>query len=236
MGNSTLECTHVRVIITTRGIGGVAVFSKDAKKNPDKYLRVLICQAESRKEALELEALFVTQELVDDPMCYNLKTGGIGGSQKGRTHKPHSEETKKKMSAAKLNMSEESRAKMSASSKGKSHSDETKAKMSAAKKGKTHSEESKAKMSAAKKGKTHSAESKANMSAAMKGNQHSLGRTYSAETKAKLSAANKGKTRSEETKAKISAAHMRNVQCPHCEKAGGARVMHRWHFDNCKSR
>jgi hypothetical protein len=78
MGNSTLEFILVRVIITTRGIGGVAVFSKDAKKNPDKYLRVLICQAESRKEVLELEALFVTQELVDDPMCYNLKTGGVG--------------------------------------------------------------------------------------------------------------------------------------------------------------
>jgi hypothetical protein len=74
--------------------GSVAVFSKDAKKNPDKYLRVLICQAESRKEVLELEALFVTQELVDDPMCYNLKTGGIGGTI-------HCAETKKKMSAAK---------------------------------------------------------------------------------------------------------------------------------------
>jgi hypothetical protein len=58
---------------------GSGCFRQDAKKNPDKYLRVLICQAESRKEALELEALFVTQELVDDPMCYNLKTGGLGG-------------------------------------------------------------------------------------------------------------------------------------------------------------
>jgi hypothetical protein len=77
MGNSTLEFILVRVIITTRGIGG-GCFRHDAKKNPDKYLRVLICQAESRKEVLELEALFVTQELVDDPMCYNLKTGGIG--------------------------------------------------------------------------------------------------------------------------------------------------------------
>jgi hypothetical protein len=57
---------------------GSGCFRHDAKKNPDKYLRVLICQAESRKEALELEALFVTQELVDDPMCYNLKTGGMG--------------------------------------------------------------------------------------------------------------------------------------------------------------
>jgi hypothetical protein len=98
MGNSTLEFILVRVIITTRGIG-VRLFSdNDAKKNPDKYLRVLICQAESRKEVLELEALFVTQELVDDPMCYNLKTGGIGGSQKGLIF---SEESRAKLSAAK---------------------------------------------------------------------------------------------------------------------------------------
>ena len=57
---------------------GSGCFSKDAKRNPDKYLRVLITQAESRKELVALEVLFVTQELVDDPMCYNLKVGGIG--------------------------------------------------------------------------------------------------------------------------------------------------------------
>jgi hypothetical protein len=36
---------------------GSGSFRQDAKKNPDKYLRVLICEAESRKEVLELEAL-----------------------------------------------------------------------------------------------------------------------------------------------------------------------------------
>jgi hypothetical protein len=129
---------------------GSGCFRHDAKKNPDKYLRVLICQAESRKEALELEALFVTQELVDDPMCYNLKTGGIGGGQKGRTH---SEETKAKMSATQKGriFSEEHKVKMSAAAKGKTLSEETKAKMSAVRKGRTFSEEARAKMSAASK-------------------------------------------------------------------------------------
>jgi hypothetical protein len=146
---------------------GSGCFSKDAKKNPDKYLRVLICQAESRKEVMELEALFVTQELVDDPMCYNLKPGGIGGSHANR-------------------------------------SAETRAKIGTAQKGKTLSEETKAKISATKKG-----------------NQNMLGMPHSEETKAKISAAQKARPK---------------VECPHCEKAGGARVMHRWHFDNCKSR
>jgi hypothetical protein len=149
---------------------GSGCFSKDAKKNPDKYLRVLICQAESRKEVLELEALFVTQELVDDPMCYNLKTGGIGGSHANRSAK----ETQKS----------ENR--------------------STAQKGKTLSEETKAKISAAKKG-----------------NQNMLGMPHSEELKLKYLLHKKPDLKS-------------NVHI--VEKAGGARVMHRWHFDNCKSR
>jgi hypothetical protein len=61
-------------------------------------------------------------QMVNDKKCYNLKTGGMGGS--GLRH------------------SEESKAKMSASGKGKqswlgkSHSEESKAKMSASAKGK----------------------------------------------------------------------------------------------------
>jgi hypothetical protein len=171
---------------------GSGCFSKDAKKNPDKYLRVLICQAESRKEVLELEALFVTQELVDDPMCYNLKTGGMGGSQKGRTH---SEETKAKMSAVK---------------KGRTHSTEAKAKISATQKGKTHSEETKAKMSATQKGRTLSEEHKVKLSASHKG------KTLSEEHKAKIGAAKKGMPHSEETKAKMSAAR----KAYHAKKRG----------------
>jgi hypothetical protein len=176
MGNSTLEFILVRVIITTRGIGVQVVFDTMLKKNPDKYLRVLICQAESRKEALELEALFVTQELVDDPMCYNLKTGGLGGS-----HAKRSAETKAKISAARkgTTQSYEQKAKLSARMKGnqygrgKLHSDESKAKMSAFRKGRTLSEETKAKLSAANKGRTFSDESKAKMSAAQKGKPQS---------------------------------------------------------------
>jgi hypothetical protein len=87
---------------------GSGCFSKDAKKNPDKYLRVLITQAESREELVALEVLFVTQELVDDPMCYNLKLGGIGagiGNTNGRGGKgtkkpPRTAEQKANASAA----------------------------------------------------------------------------------------------------------------------------------------
>ena len=61
-----------------------------------------------------------------------------------------SEETKRKMSIAKKNMSEETKRKIAEGNKGKILSEETKRKMSIAKK--NMSEETKRKMSIAKKG------------------------------------------------------------------------------------
>jgi hypothetical protein len=67
-------------------------------------------------------------------------------------------------------LTQESRAKISAALKGRTLSDETRAKMSAARKGRTHfQDEAKAKIGAAHKGKVYSAETRAKMSAANKG-------------------------------------------------------------------
>ena len=55
-----------------------------------------------------------------------------------------------------------------------------------------------------------------------------------------------GKKHTEESKEKMSKAKAKEknpffgkkhkvVKCSHCEKEGGANVMGRWHFDNCKS-
>jgi hypothetical protein len=65
-------------------------------------------------------------------------------------------------------VSEETRAKISAKSKGKKVSEETRAKLSAAATGKTHSEDTRAKLSACAKGRTFSAEHRAKLSAAAK--------------------------------------------------------------------
>lgn len=96
-------------------------------------------------------------------------------------------------------VSEETRAKISAATKGNSWN-----------KGKKFSEEHKAKISATKKGKSPwnkgkqwSEEIKAKLSAAHKGKKRG---PFSAETRAKMSAAHKGMHFSTETKAKISAA------------------------------
>lgn len=57
----------------------------------------------------------------------------------------------------------------------------------------------------------------------------------SAESKARTSLANKGKLkgRTAPNKGKI-AGPQAIVMCPHCDKAGGERLMKRWHFNNCK--
>ncbi len=72
-----------------------------------------------------------------------------------------------------------------------------------------------------------------------------IGSSLQTSDKAKLQReamfANKiGKPRSDETKAKLRNALIgkpspkSKVTCPHCNKVGGANVMQRWHFDNCK--
>jgi len=74
-------------------------------------------------------------------------------------------------------------------------SPETRAKMSAAQRGKKLSAERRAKMAAAGIGKKHSAETRAKMSAAAMGNKRALGHVQTAEHRAKLDAAREARRR-----------------------------------------
>jgi len=119
--------------------------------------------------------------------------------------KPHSSETRAKISAAKRNPNLETRARISeANRKREPPSLETRAKMSAAKR--NPPPEVRAKMSAARQGRKDTTETRAKKSASHKGSK------ASPETRAKMSARLRGNTRCEghkhtpETRAKISAA------------------------------
>lgn len=95
----------------------------------------------------------------------------VAGSHLGRKA---SEETKRKMSQAKLGkkhgpMSDEQKAALSAALKGRKLPEETRMKMSASRTGRKFSEESKAKISAASKGRPKSEAHRAALSAAMIG-------------------------------------------------------------------
>ena len=95
-------------------------------------------------------------------------------------------------------VSNETKAKMSESRKGKTNSEETRSKISAATKGKIVSEETRVKISEANKGRSPSDKARTNQSIAQQG------RIVSEETRAKISKALKGKPLTEERKAKIS--------------------------------
>jgi hypothetical protein len=108
--------------------------------------------------------------------------------------------------------------------KGISRSEETRTKIRAARSKQVITEETKALWSKNRKGIPKSEEHKQKLSDANKG-KHSMKRTDE-QRKAHslaLKGINKGKVH-------------RIIKCPHCEKEGGAPVMKRHHFDNCKFR
>ena len=81
-------------------------------------------------------------------------------------------------------------------------------------------------------GKTRSAKVRAAISRGMQGGERSL------ERRRKISQTLAGNRLSDVCKERISQALKGRpkplVQCPHCEKVGGASSMSRWHFDNCR--
>lgn len=128
----------------------------------DGFTHEFIAEGLTKEEACQMEQdLIKKYKTTDDRYGYNLSTGGESG-------------------AAGVVVSAETRAKRSASSKGRKVSEETRKKLSQAAKGRTFSLETLAKMSAAKKGKP-----------------------LSKEHAKKIGDANRGKSMSEESKAKI---------------------------------
>ena len=125
--------------------------------------------------------------LIDENGC----DGGVFGSK-------HSEESKMKMSIAKLNMSDETKIKMSKCKIGKIHNKESKMKMSIAKL--KMSDKTKMKMSIAKLNMSYETK--------MKMSKSQIGRKHSDETKMKMSKSQMGRKLSEETKMKMSKSQM----------------------------
>lgn len=119
----------------------------------------------------------------------------VDNSFKGRHH---SDKTKKMISEAKSNPSEETRKKMSDAKKGKSLSEEHKKNISKAGIGRKATEETRKKMSVANS--NPSPETRKKMSIA------NTGRKHSPETRMKISIANTGQKRSAETRKKMSIA------------------------------
>ena len=66
------------------------------------FKKEILCYFDSLEEAYEEEAFLITEKEVKDDNFYNLRAGGIGGGyfKTRRERKPHSKETRSKMSKA----------------------------------------------------------------------------------------------------------------------------------------
>jgi len=183
-----------------KGIGN-RIYSTHKRIKPPKdksriiFLKQNLTEEEAFKHEIYMIAVFGRKDL-GTGILGNRTNGGEGAS--GWVP---SEETRRKMSESSKNPSEETRRKISEAHKGKIHTEEHKKKLSEAKKGKILTGEHKKKLSEAKKGennhnygKTASEETRRKISEAKKGeNHHMYGKTHSEETRKKLSEAKKGR-------------------------------------------
>lgn len=168
---------------------GSALQQAIKKYGVDNFERIILEYANSPEELNALEERYVDVTIVENDLYYNLKTGGM-------QHIIFSEETRKKISEACRNISEETRQRMSESHLGqipwclgKHHSEETKQKLRAINSGKTVSQETRCKISIATRGEKNPFYGKHHTDAARQRlREVNLGKHHNEETKQKCRA------------------------------------------------
>ena len=81
---------------------GIAITEAIRKYGKENFTKDILNTCNTKEETYLIESMIVTQKLVDDPMCYNMKLGGEGGSLKGTTRPKRSKEYKNKQRKAKI--------------------------------------------------------------------------------------------------------------------------------------
>jgi len=124
---------------------GINIINAIKKYGKDNFKKEILAVLETEEKAFEKEAELLTTEHINDPYCYNIKEGGLGGWTHGEdTRKIISE--KRIASENSVNRIEGSK-KISNKLKGKPKSEAHKEKIRQANIGKTYSEETKQKIS-----------------------------------------------------------------------------------------
>lgn len=65
---------------------GTALSRAVQKYGRDCFIKTVLLSNLTQEQAFKLEQKIITQDIVDDPLCYNLTTGGIGGGTKSKQH------------------------------------------------------------------------------------------------------------------------------------------------------
>lgn len=115
------------------GYQGSGLRIKRLLKSKEHLITGIVEMFNNRQEAANREAEIVTEDLIKDPLCLNLRTGGLGGTP--------TEESRAKIAEACRNASEETKYRRGSANRGKNLSDETRQKMKQAHTGKVYSQE-----------------------------------------------------------------------------------------------
>lgn len=205
-------------------LGSGTQLRRAIKKHGKENFTIEIIEFFKDRELLKKkESELVTLQEISKKECMNLRVGG------GMDYKPPvSDETRKKMSEAQKKRPINWVALKKATQKwtGSHHTEESKKKISESNIGKTHTDEMKDHFSEVSKKLWQNDEYKDKVRKAMKAanNSNRKGVTLSDETKNKISQSKKDKKITPQIR----------ITCPNCNKTGGASMMKRYHFDNCK--
>lgn len=151
-------------------------FKELFRNNPENYKLKIVSVFDTREEAMLLEIKLHNKFNVGvNSNFYNkCKATSTGFTTEGISH-IHSDETKKKISKTSKGrvVSQKTKDKLSKANSGKKHTQEHVAKISKANRGKKYTQDHKNKLSEAKKGKTLTQEHRSNISKAKQGIVHS---------------------------------------------------------------
>ena len=81
---------------------GKAITNAIHKYGKENFTKEILFECDTLEETYKIEKELVTEKLVDDPNCYNMKLGGQGGSMKGATRPARSKEYLRKQREAKI--------------------------------------------------------------------------------------------------------------------------------------
>lgn len=80
---------------------GLALVKAIKKYGRENFTKQILVRCNSKEEAAQKEYEILTEEILLDPLCYNLKPGGLGGSLKGTKRPKRTQKYIQKQSDAK---------------------------------------------------------------------------------------------------------------------------------------
>jgi hypothetical protein len=209
---------------------GLLLQSAIRKYGKENFVKEILHVYDCKEDMNAKEAELVTEEMLKNPLCYNLAPGGQGGNlgeaASLKIKNAWTDERRALASERMIMLMNDDKWKHKIDNSRRRHrSAEERLKIANSLKGQTQSEETKKKRADSNRGKKRSEETRERMRNGAKNRPKP-----SEEAKQKMSESAKNREKKAWTGKKRP-----TKQCPHCGKIGADFLMTRWHFDKCKS-